>query len=61
MARKCLRYKAIRKPKFPVRTYHRCPLCGRARGYMRKFDMCRLCFRKLASTGMLPGVRKSSW
>ena len=61
MARACLKYKAIRKPKFKVRTYNRCPLCGRSRGYMRKFKMCRICFRNLASQGMLPGVRKSSW
>ena len=50
-----------RKPKFKVRTKNRCPRCGRPRAYMRKFDMCRLCFRDLALKGELPGVIKSSW
>jgi len=44
-----------------VREYTRCPLCGRPRGYYRKFDMCRICLRKLASEGKVPGVVKSSW
>jgi small subunit ribosomal protein S14 len=48
-------------PKFKVRVHNRCPICGRPRGYMRRFDMCRICFRKLASLGKLPGVTKSSW
>jgi len=61
MARTCLRHKATIKPKFSTRKYNRCPLCGRARGYIRRFKMCRLCFRKLASQGLMPGVRKSSW
>jgi small subunit ribosomal protein S14 len=61
VARACLKYKAIRKPKFAVRAYNRCPLCGRARGYMRQFKMCRICFRTLASNGLMPGIRKSSW
>jgi small subunit ribosomal protein S14 len=61
MAKKSLMAKATRKPKFAVRTYNRCPRCGRPRGYMRKFDMCRLCFRNMALTGELPGVIKSSW
>jgi small subunit ribosomal protein S14 len=50
-----------RKPKFQVRHRNRCPRCGRARGYYRKFDLCRLCFRQLASRGELPGVIKASW
>jgi small subunit ribosomal protein S14 len=50
-----------RKPKFKVRAKRRCPRCGRPRAYMRKFDMCRLCFRDLALKGELPGVIKSSW
>ena len=50
-----------RKPKFKVRQKNRCPRCGRPRAYMRKFDMCRLCFRDLALKGELPGVIKSSW
>ncbi len=61
MARKALKYKALRKPKFKVRAYNRCPLCGRPRAYMRKFGMCRICFRTLALRGELPGVIKSSW
>lgn len=61
MARKSLKNKAAAKPKFSVRRYNRCPLCGRPRGYMRMFDMCRCCFRKLAREGKIPGVVKSSW
>jgi len=61
MAKKSMRAKALRKPKFTVRGYNRCPLCGRPRAYMRKFGMCRLCFRKMALNGELPGVIKSSW
>ncbi len=53
--------KARRKPKFKVRKHNRCPRCGRARAYYRKFDLCRLCFRELALKGQLPGVTKSSW
>ncbi len=53
--------KAQRGNKFKVREYNRCPLCGRPRAYYRKFDMCRICLRKLASTGQIPGVIKSSW
>ncbi|MFI5333425.1 MAG: type Z 30S ribosomal protein S14 [Candidatus Babeliales bacterium] len=61
MARKALIEKANRKPKFSVRAKNRCKLCGRPRGYMRLFMMCRLCFRKNALEGMLPGVKKTSW
>ncbi|MBI4212270.1 MAG: type Z 30S ribosomal protein S14 [Deltaproteobacteria bacterium] len=61
MAKTSLVVKATRKPKFKVRAYHRCPSCGRARGYLRKFSLCRLCFRKMALDGLLPGVVKSSW
>jgi small subunit ribosomal protein S14 len=50
-----------RKEKWAVRLRNRCPLCGRSRAYMRKFDMCRLCFRQLALKGEIPGVIKSSW
>jgi small subunit ribosomal protein S14 len=53
--------KQKRKPKFSVRAYTRCGLCGRSRGNLRKFGMCRLCFRKLALDGKIPGVTKSSW
>jgi len=61
MAKKSLIEKAKRKPKFAVRAYNRCQLCGRSRGYMRLFKMCRLCFRKYALLGLLPGVKKTSW
>ncbi|AMV71504.1 30S ribosomal protein S14 [Desulfuromonas sp. DDH964] len=61
MAKKSMMIKAQRTPKFGVRQYNRCPLCGRPRAYYRKFDMCRICLRKLASEGKLPGVTKSSW
>ena len=47
--------------KFDVRIRNRCPLCGRGRAYMRKFDLCRMCFRALALRGDVPGVVKSSW
>ena len=50
-----------RQLQFKVRPKNRCPRCGRPRAYMRKFDMCRLCFRDLALKGELPGVIKSSW
>jgi len=51
-----------KKPKkYPVRNYNRCELCGRRRGYLRKFKLCRICFRNLASSGQIPGVRKASW
>ena len=61
MAKKSLIAKANRKNKFKVREYNRCPLCGRPRAYLRKFDMCRICFRKLAHEGQIPGVVKASW
>jgi small subunit ribosomal protein S14 len=50
-----------KKPKFSTREVKRCWKCGRKRGYLRKFDLCRICFRELASKGEIPGVRKSSW
>ncbi|MCH8863793.1 MAG: type Z 30S ribosomal protein S14 [Chloroflexi bacterium] len=53
--------KAGRPPKYRVQQHNRCHLCGRPRAYMRKFGLCRICFRKLALSGQLPGVRKSSW
>ena len=61
MARKSLVVKANRPQKFKVREYHRCRKCGRSKGYIRKFQLCRICFRELASAGMIPGVVKSSW
>ena len=53
--------KLPRKYEHKVKHHNRCPLCGRPRAYMRKFDMCRLCFRKLALEGDVTGVTKSSW
>lgn len=61
MARKGLLETWRRKPKFAIRFRNRCRLCGRPRGYIRKFGLCRLCFRKSAHLGLLPGVTKSSW
>lgn len=61
MAKKSIIAKAKRRPKFKVRAYNRCTLCGRPRAYMRKFGICRICFRTLALEGKLPGVTKSSW
>lgn len=61
MAKKSLIAKAKRAKKFKVREYNRCPLCGRSRSYYRKFNMCRICMRKMALKGELPGVLKSSW
>jgi len=53
--------KSLRTPKYSTRRKNRCKLCGRPRGYMRKFGMCRICFRTLAHQGQIPGVMKSSW
>ncbi|MCK5878663.1 MAG: type Z 30S ribosomal protein S14 [Holophagae bacterium] len=61
MAKKSMIAKANRKPKFKVREYNRCKLCGRPHAYYRKFGLCRLCLRKLANQGELPGVIKASW
>lgn len=61
MAKLSLMNKANRQPKFRVRGYKRCRRCGRARAYMRKFQLCRICFRELASFGLIPGVIKASW
>jgi small subunit ribosomal protein S14 len=61
MARKALIEKSKRPPKFKVRERNRCKLCGRPRGYIRKFGICRVCFRTLAGKGEIPGVKKASW
>ncbi len=61
MARKALLAKAKRKPKFSTRKVRRCWRCGRNRGYIRDFNLCRICFRELADSGNLPGITKSSW
>ena len=61
MAKQALIIKAKRTPKFKVRGYTRCNVCGRARGYFRMFGLCRICFREMALRGLVPGVTKSSW
>jgi small subunit ribosomal protein S14 len=61
MAKTSLIAKSQRAPKFSTRQYRRCKLCGRPRGYLRKFQLCRLCFRELALKGEIPGVVKASW
>ena len=61
MARKALIEKTNRKPKFGVRGYTRCNRCGRPRAVLRKFGLCRICFREQALRGEIPGVRKASW
>lgn len=53
--------RTLKKPKFSTRQRFRCKLCGRPRGYYRKFGICRVCFRVLALRGEIPGVRKASW
>jgi small subunit ribosomal protein S14 len=61
MARKAMIEKSQRTPKFAVRQRNRCALCGRPRGFIRIFGLCRLCFRAMALKGVLPGVKKTSW
>ncbi|MDZ4200135.1 MAG: type Z 30S ribosomal protein S14 [Kiritimatiellia bacterium] len=61
MATKAWESKAARTPKFSARRVNRCKRCGRRRAYIRKFQMCRICFRELALEGRLPGVVKASW
>lgn len=61
MAKLCMMEKQKRTPKFKVRAYNRCKLCGRPRAYYRKFGICRICFRTLSLQGKIPGVTKSSW
>ncbi|PJE57952.1 MAG: type Z 30S ribosomal protein S14 [Candidatus Portnoybacteria bacterium CG10_big_fil_rev_8_21_14_0_10_36_7] len=53
--------KSKRTPKYKSRIVRRCFRCGRKRGYMRDFNLCRICFRELASQGLIPGIKKSSW
>ena len=61
MAKTSLINKQQGTPKFKVRAYTRCRKCGRPRGYLRKFQLCRICFRMLALRGEVPGVVKASW
>ena len=61
MAKKSMIVKNKRTPKFSTRAYSRCNRCGRPHGVLRKYGICRICFRELANEGKLPGVKKSSW
>jgi small subunit ribosomal protein S14 len=61
MAKTSLIQKSLRPPKFRSQAHHRCRRCGRPRGYLRRFELCRICFRNLALRGEIPGVIKASW
>ncbi len=61
MAKKALVNKQQKTPKFKVRAYTRCRRCGRPRAFMRKFGICRVCFREMALRGEIPGITKASW
>ncbi|NBG89002.1 type Z 30S ribosomal protein S14 [Isachenkonia alkalipeptolytica] len=61
MAKTSMKVKQQRKQKYKTQEYSRCKLCGRPHGYLRKFGICRICFRELAYKGQIPGVRKASW
>ncbi len=60
MAQKCMQYRELRR-RYATRVRNRCQRCGRPRGYIRRFGLCRICFRELALQGKIPGVTKSSW
>ena len=60
MAKKSIVYRKQRR-EYPVQVRNRCRRCGRPRGYIRRFGLCRICFRELALEGKIPGVTKSSW
>ncbi len=61
MAKKSMKVKASREPKFKVRSYTRCSRCGRPHAVLKKYGICRICFRELAYKGQIPGMKKSSW
>lgn len=61
MAKASVIARSKKEPKFSTRAVRRCFRCGRKRGYIRDFDLCRICFRELAGRGMIPGVKKASW
>ena len=61
MAKKSVIQRSLKTPKFKSRVVRRCFMCGRKRGYMRDFDMCRICLREAANEGLIPGIKKSSW
>lgn len=60
MSKKCMPYREKRR-KYKVRVRNRCQICGRPRGFIRRFKLCRICFRELALQGKIPGVTKASW
>ncbi|NCO44530.1 type Z 30S ribosomal protein S14 [Candidatus Wolfebacteria bacterium] len=61
MAKESVIARSKKKPKYSTRIVRRCFKCGRKRGYLRDFELCRICFRELASRGEIPGVKKASW
>lgn len=61
MAKKSQIVRWTRTPKHPTQKYNRCHICGRSGGYLRRFRLCRICFRELAWQGLIPGVKKASW
>ena len=61
MAKTSMKLKQQREQKFSTREYNRCKICGRPHAYLRKFGICRICFRELAYKGQIPGVKKASW
>lgn len=61
MAKRSNRILISKKQKYSVRYHNRCPLCGRSRGFLRRFGLCRICFREKALKGEIPGVKKNSW
>lgn len=60
MAKTCMKYRELRR-EFPNQVRNRCRLCGRPHGFIRRFGLCRICFREIALQGKIPGVTKSSW
>ena len=61
MAKKAMIEKQQKKAKYSTQEYNRCKICGRPHAYMRRFGVCRICFREMADNGEIPGVKKSSW
>lgn len=61
MAKTSKKIQQVRKAKFSTQSYSRCRICGRPHGYLKKYGICRICFRNLAYNGEIPGVKKASW
>ena len=61
MAKKSMKVKAAKTAKYSTREHNRCKICGRPHAYLRKYGVCRICFRKLAHAGQIPGVKKARW